>query len=107
MASFGGWAGMRQSQPEPIKSCRPALDECLPHGKPVFRLEKLHQGALQLAVLELPGDVHLLLRERVDSGVIPARRDVSGSSIESVHDEGLLDCDFAGSALLLSCFAAS
>jgi hypothetical protein len=24
MASFGGWAGIRQSQPLPIRSCRPA-----------------------------------------------------------------------------------
>src|SRR5271166_3332173 len=36
------------------------LDECLPHSKPVFRLEKLHQRPLHLSVPKSFGDIDFL-----------------------------------------------
>src|SRR5205823_7990118 len=56
------------------------LDECLPHGKPVFRLEKLHQRTLHLPVPKSLGNIDFLLGERVDSRVVKCRGDVSGQS---------------------------
>jgi hypothetical protein len=51
-------------------------DERLADLEVVLGLEELHQRALQLAVAEVLRGVHRLVRERVDAGVVHARRDV-------------------------------
>lgn len=56
----------------------PRLEDCLAHGKPVFRFEKLHQRPLHLFVPKPLGNIYLLLRERIDPSVVPARGDVLG-----------------------------
>ncbi len=50
----------------------------------VLRLEELHQRPLGLAVAEVPGDLHRLLRERIDPRVIHASGDDEWG--ESLHE---------------------
>src|SRR5206468_13084854 len=54
------------------------LAESLADLEVVFGLEKLHECPLQLAVAELPRDMHGLFREGIDSRVVHGRRDIEG-----------------------------
>jgi hypothetical protein len=63
----------------------PRLEQCLTHLEVVLRLEKLHQGSLHFAIAEVAGDVDFLLGERVDAGVVHARRDVEGHPHKATH----------------------
>jgi hypothetical protein len=58
----------------------PGLNECLPHGKPIIRLKKLHQRPLHLTVPKSLGYIDLLLGERVDACVVKCCGDVWGQS---------------------------
>jgi hypothetical protein len=52
------------------------LFQRLAHLKVIVRLEELQQRPLQLAVAQVAGDLDLLLTERVNAGVVHARRSV-------------------------------
>lgn len=59
-----------------------ALEQGLPHLKVVLRLKKLHKGPLQLAIVQVAGHVHLLLRKRIDPRVVHARGNVGSDGVK-------------------------
>ncbi len=56
--------------------CPPRLFQRLADLEVVLRFEELHERPLQLAVPQLAGHIDLLLRERIEAGVVHARGDV-------------------------------
>ena len=52
--AFGGWAGIRQSQPDADQVLPPRLEQGLADLEVVLGLEELEQGPLQLAVAQVP-----------------------------------------------------
>src|SRR5688500_5995184 len=61
------------------------LPQRLADFKIILRLEKLHQGPLQLAVAEVLSHVHWLLGERVDARVVHGGRHVPGCGMKDAE----------------------
>src|SRR5262245_23287951 len=73
---LGGWMSGDQPLTAADEIRAAGLDQRLAHLEVVLRLEELQEGPLQLAVAHRLCDVDLLLRERIDPGVIHALRNV-------------------------------
>ncbi len=78
---------LRRDQPvAPADQVRPpGLNQRLADLEVVLRLEELHERPLHLAVVQSLRNRHRLFRERVQAGVIHARRDVERRRDEVLH----------------------